>query len=284
MKPNLEQLQQEMRDRQLEEKAEVAKLAKLNIPNNITQRYADLATRQLCSICNRRVCRKGSTFCSRCTGKAALAQNRDTLPGVEVEKPRVLYVAPDFDAPMKLTVDEEWLRRKAIEEDGCDVSAGRLEPGVEKQTVIEKWFRKDTRTGVVSEDGNVVLREKIASDLEPQIDALPEGNYYTRRQVAQMCGVSVTSICRWERKGKIPAPKKLVHNNQLLYTDEHVQLIKDYKSQQAEIIYQPSTPKSAQEEAAKDITKKAFTVNKKLERAVSSSLGNFSIGKLGKLV
>jgi DNA-binding transcriptional MerR regulator len=50
---------------------------------------------------------------------------------------------------------------------------------------------------------------------------------YTRAQFADKLTemdhpVSVSTVYRWEKQGRIPKPKKLAHSGELLYTDENV--------------------------------------------------------------
>lgn len=51
---------------------------------------------------------------------------------------------------------------------------------------------------------------------------------YTRKEVAKELGVAPNTIYLWEKKGKVPAPRKLVHNNQLIYTDEHIAAYREF--------------------------------------------------------
>lgn len=69
-------------------------------------------------------------------------------------------------------------------------------------------------------------------DTLPPSPPLPPGTRtYTRAQAAKILGVSGTTLMRAERKGIIPQPTRLRHNNQCLYTDEMIEIYKKYMSE-----------------------------------------------------
>ena len=134
----------------------------------------DVDSALLCTICNHRRARQGTTICSRCSFKKVRESLRDTLPGMSVTNQ---------------TQD--------------------LEEGEEQQI----------------EDPNNRVTEVIA----------PGQHQYTRKQVADMIGVSPTTISRWEAKGATPLPRRLAHNNQYVYTDDLVHQILDYAEKQLQV-------------------------------------------------
>jgi hypothetical protein len=178
--------------------------------------------RIVCTSCNRRVARKGSTFCSRCTQKGTFNKLRDILPGIEI-------------------------------------------PREEQHEVIHHRPVENTVT-VTELNGKLI---------------------YTRKQVAEMLGTSQTSICRWEKKGVVRPPVRHVASGQLIYTEEHVQELREYRNK-VEIVYHapvdPTKPESQQKEAAKSIGRKSFSIGRGLERAVASRLGRLSLIPGGNLL
>jgi len=62
---------------------------------------------------------------------------------------------------------------------------------------------------------------------------------YTRVQVAAKltelgCTVSASTIYRWEKSNRVPGytkPKRLAHNGELLYTDEHIAMLRAFMEQ-----------------------------------------------------
>lgn len=102
------------------------------------------------------------------------------------------------------------------------------------------------------------------------LDEIKDG--YSRAQVAEMIGVSCTTLCRWEKKGKIPQPKRLVHSNACIYSEEIVAAAREYKNQSyvpPSIPAVPGTPDARLPFAAK----KTLKVNRKLERVVATRIG-----------
>ena len=51
---------------------------------------------------------------------------------------------------------------------------------------------------------------------------------YTRKEVAKKVGKSPNTIYRWEKEGKTPAPRRVHHNRQCVYTDELVEEIQKF--------------------------------------------------------
>lgn len=193
-----------------------------------------------------RFARKNSILCSRCTIKSVEANLRDTLPGLEMESGLKVEFSPAGNLP--------------LEDFKLD-------------------YNKRVDTAIVTS----TLSKEQALDLltiKNQVHSESKG-YYTRKQVAQLLGVSPTSICRWEIKGKTPPPKRQVYNNQLVYTEAHVQLLKEFMTQQVTIDLVPA-PERQRAQAAKGVAKKTFKLSKGLERTVASRLGRMSLvsGKL----
>lgn len=249
MKKNLEELQQEMRERianatppSMDDSSNP--LANLR-PSTARQ---VMAGKPLCSYCKRRVCRTGSTLCSRCTGKQIQQELRSTLPGFEPLPVRRI-VNPDVPKPM--------------EGQASDVVDEVHTYSSYEERVAKEGPYATTLPGVPVVDNTVIC--------------------FTRKQVARMLGVSPTSIVRWEQKGLTPTPLKLAHNGKLLYTQEIVDKIREFISQTVVVTHptQPVTMDGQQSQAARAAQKKVFKINRGLERAVSSRLGRLSgIGKL----
>lgn len=92
---------------------------------------------------------------------------------------------------------------------------------------------------------------------------------YTRPQVAKILGVRPNTLARWEKKGKTPAPVKIVHSGQYLYSQELVNHLKEYVTLREHVIHPVVNPTV---KAAKEVQGKVFKPNKRLERTVSSRL------------
>ena len=236
MKKNLAELQQQMRERQL------------NVDKNVPLPTEEVSNQPLCAHCKRRVCRAGSALCSRCTGKGIVQELRDTLPGLEVKR-EIL--------PLRETRNV----------------TGPVNPPVSDTNVGNVYQHPTSATTFIGVDLGAG-KDKTA---------ITRVTYYTRREVSELVGVSPTSICRWEQKGKVLPPLRIAHSGQLLYTQEHIDKIKEYMSQ---IVIVQNTPKLATQDgqqhvAAKIATKKVFKINKGMERAVATRLGRLSF-PLGK--
>jgi MerR HTH family regulatory protein len=236
------------------------------------QQQAGAATpeqKPLCANCKRRVCRRGSPLCSRCTYKGIQTQLRDTLPGA-----------------IKLDdVERKLDGQKTIAEEATDEVMQNFLYG-EGSSDPEHKIEFD---GLLQPEGDPELK-RTTDDVytndegtESSVVYTP-GSHYTRKQVSQMVGVSPTTIIRWERKGATPLPKRFAHNNQLIYTDEIVAAIKEYASQIIVTQYVPLPPKTPQELAARGTTtRKTFKINKKLERAVAQRVSVTGFRGAGKL-
>ena len=232
MRKDLAKLQEEMKARVKNASAPANNSVSNALPDtsHLPSRAVVSNVQPLCSHCKRRVCRRGSPFCSRCTATGVQSELRDVLPGMEVKQSPIVVVE------------------------------GKAIPIV----------------NVELEEVNVIF---------PTEQLLQDQKYYTRKEVSKLLGVSPTSICRWEQKGKTPPPIKIVRTGQLLYTEEHLAKLKEYMSQVVIVEHQPrpNTPENQQHDAAKVMTKKVFKMNKGLERAVTLRLGRGGLGA-GKLL
>jgi MerR-like DNA binding protein len=154
-----------------------------------------------------------------------------------------------------------------------DVLPGLLVP---PQDELEGITRPDRSISVVHVPIKEVKLEIDMPTLEVEsetITSLDGQKVYTRKQASKMVGVSSTTLCRWENKGKIPQPRRLVHSKQVLYTEELIAIAKEYMSQEyippASVSPTPSTPTGRLPFAIK----KGMKVNRRLERAVANRIG-----------
>lgn len=92
---------------------------------------------------------------------------------------------------------------------------------------------------------------------------------YTRQQVCKIIGVAPNTLSRWEKRGKTPAPMKVAHSGQYVYSQELLDHLKAYVTKYEQVIHPMIDPTV---KAAKEVQTKTFKPNKKLERAVSSRL------------
>lgn len=108
------------------------------------------------------------------------------------------------------------------------------------------------------------------NQLDLFLEPLPSGTkYYSRGEIADLLGISRSTIARWEEKGVTPLPTVIA--NQYVYTEEIFHKIVDYAEQQL------SQQRSPVERAAK-LSSKSFG---KAERAVATRIR--SIGGRGIL-
>jgi transcriptional regulator with XRE-family HTH domain len=115
-----------------------------------------------------------------------------------------------------------------------------------------------------------------ASDPGNSIPPNVHGTRYTRAQIAEIVGVSCTTLNRWEKKGRTPQPIRTTHNNQVLYTEEMLKAIIEYKN--AEYVPPPVASIPGTPEAMSPRTvNKSVKINKRMERAVARSIS--SIGR-----
>jgi excisionase family DNA binding protein len=54
-------------------------------------------------------------------------------------------------------------------------------------------------------------------------------NRYTMSKAAKELGVSKSTLFRWEKDGKISAPKRLARTNSRVYTDDDIKRIREWK-------------------------------------------------------
>lgn len=52
---------------------------------------------------------------------------------------------------------------------------------------------------------------------------------YGMKEAADQLGVHKLTLYRWERQGKIAAPKRFARNNARVYSDEDIEKIRDWK-------------------------------------------------------
>ena len=52
--------------------------------------------------------------------------------------------------------------------------------------------------------------------------------FYSRTEAAKLVGVSQQALARWEKAGKVQAPKRLVRTNQRRYTDEDIKRLVEF--------------------------------------------------------
>lgn len=132
----------------------------------------------------------------------------------------------------------------------------------------------------LEEDNNIleVEEEKVATPKESKEEiqqAIADKEIFTRKEVADMLGISRGTISKWEKKGKVPAPRRTVHNNQCLYTRENIEAIKEYKDRE----YIPQfnlTPKDSAAAIPK-VMKSTFKQNRRAERAILGRIGKLGI-------
>ena len=62
---------------------------------------------------------------------------------------------------------------------------------------------------------------------------------YTFGQVCEMTGKSKYTLVRWEKRGIFPRPKRRASTKARIFTDEHVQKIKEYDTREED----PPAPK-----------------------------------------
>lgn len=239
-KEALQARQEEMRQRVIQEKLAKQKLILPPVDPRIPLSPFSIVSREKCSTGCGRYARKGSTLCSRCSFKQQEADLRDTLPGLN----------PPTGSAEAATAAHEIL----AENHGLD-------PGVLYARVIPAHVRvipaheSEKRPYKAYLDG-----EQIPSSSIKQ---------YTRKQVSREIGVAVNTISRWEKKGKTPAPLKIAHSGQYVYTQEHLDWLKAYVSRMEQVIHPIADPTV---KAAKEVQGKTFKPNKRLERAVSSRI------------
>lgn len=108
----------------------------------------------------------------------------------------------------------------------------------------------------------------------------PAEKYYTRTEVADIIGVSNMTLIRWERKGAIPQPQRVAHNNRCVYTKEMVDMALNYKNATYTPPPPPAPPPGTPGTPAALIrtSKVAAKFDRKLEKAVARRLG--SLGRL----
>lgn len=205
-----------------------------------TTPQTDLQGRELCTICNRRVVRRGKPFCSRCTIKGVVEEQRSVLPGVDITKEQA--TASGF----------------LLSEDAIGAR------------IINHADVQESAEGYTISNSNVdVVNAPIGID---RIQLPPKS--YTRKQVCKLLEIGVTTLCRWEKKGYTPQPPRMIRTRTCVYSQELVEEIKKFR----DATYTPpisSNSLAESEEARPGVfrpPKKGQFVGKKLERTVASKL------------
>lgn len=157
---------------------------------------------------------------------------------------------------------------------------------------------RDTLPGLPTKEVDVELLRRSVNTISPQPDeyCVTENNgecvstdprcmhnqpepattkkVYTRSEVAKLLGVSASTLVRWEKKGVIPPPSRITHNNQCVYTEEMIEIGKKYK----EASYLPPISTVPGSPGVLPRTVKSARIDRKLEKAVARRLG--SVGRL----
>lgn len=270
---------------------------KLEIEKDIPLPPSSMAGKPLCSHCHRRVCREGSALCSRCTGKEIIQDLRDTLPGLEVKDTWKAVRAPNStyiyagvqEGQRAATSTPEHIGTICTmpEHGKCIITTLGISSDEDIRLFGNGWHHRDCVYVPEEEDGKPVdsnLSVNSTATTAPKAEAVSAGRvvYRTRNETAALLGISATSICRWEQKGKTPRPVQFTRGGPLYYSEEHIQKMREHMSQTL-VIHQQGTSENQQEKAAKVVAKKVFKVNKGLERAVAMRLGRSGLGG-GKLL
>lgn len=187
--------------------------------------------RKKCISCNRRWERRNTAYCSRCTAKGLVNKHRDVLPGMLIATPK----------EPELTQRQEEIIRVEAEHRGAEL--------VYVEDPVEKF---DTPP-------NEAEPESYSLDTQEKV--------YTRSQVSKMFGVSNTTLCRWELKGKTPQPIRK-YNGKCFYTEEHIAKIREYMSRVPPP--RPATQGGADDRYPFAAKKASPKLNKKLERIVAT--------------
>lgn len=213
---------------------------------------------EVCSSCHRRKARKNSTLCSRCSYTQLETQLRSTLPGM------VKDVSSDSSVSGVSSVLDGQEEPETCPSCGSDDPFDKkdIKSGPEEFPIVltctDDWHRRNMHVS----SGNII------SGLEPG------KKYYNRRQLAEILQVSPTTICRWEQRGHIPPSLRVVHNNQAMYTEEHLTKAQEYKN----LVEQLKSSPVAQ--AAKSVSSKTFSKLAEKTVAVKLSAGGFRRGTL----
>lgn len=227
----------------------------------------NVAPEELCQNCKTRKARRGSTLCSRCSYSSVEHNLRSTLPGMVQDEPRTGSTAVDGsnDLPLPPEGDEVEACPKCGSDD--PFVRNQLRSGPDDFPIVldcdNDWHQK-----------NINLQTGITY---AQLHAfLPGFSYYTRRQVCDLVGISLTTISRWEAKKNTPLPFQLINTRQLYYTEEHIRQIKEYAA-----VAQQLRTASPIVQAAKSISSKTFS--RASEKAVAIKLRGVNFRKGGLL-
>jgi DNA-binding transcriptional MerR regulator len=215
---------------------------------------------QLCTVCKHRKARAGSTVCSRCSYSQLETQLRSTLPGMETKVDQATLSVPGATST------------EQSEEVTICPTCGSDDPSEKKMVVTGP---EEFPISVECSDDWHAKMIGINQYAQPVLGAFQPGvKYYNRREVALLIGVSPTTICRWEGKGATPPPFRVAHSNQLFYTEELVQKIKQY----ATLVEQVRIPSNPIAQAARAVSNKSLS--RISEKAVSIKIRGFRRGNL----
>jgi predicted DNA-binding transcriptional regulator AlpA len=64
---------------------------------------------------------------------------------------------------------------------------------------------------------------------------------YTFAQVCKMTGKSKSTLVRWEERGIFPPPKRRASTKARIFTDEHVQKIREYDAREEDPPARPAS-------------------------------------------
>lgn len=206
-------------------------LMKQKFDKEKAEKEAALANRPKCIACKRRYARQGQAYCSRCTATDFTNDLRDVLPGA-------ITAAMDT-----LKCDTPELREQ--------YRTGTLPPSI---IVFEAPPVREEPQGFISSESQIDLKTVT----------------YTRSQASEIIGVSPTTLLRWEKKGRIPMPARLVHTNHVLYTEEIIKAAVEYKNQQ----YVAPTTSSDTIQNPHVFNPKNIKLSRKIERTVANRMGN----------
>jgi hypothetical protein len=206
-----------------------------------------------------RIARKGSMLCSRCTQEALTNKLRDTLPGI---------VIPEKSEEVMPSDSLSRLHMPSMQGEENSVKEG--DHGASSELTSDGKVEEEQKESVETTDDT--------NENPPLFSQSSSGPTFTRRQVCQMFNIRPGTLSRWEKKGKVILPIKLVHNNQYVYTEANIESIKKFLTQQVDLTQTIQEKASTIDQAAK--TKSAFRLNKRVERVVTSKLGSLGGGRL----
>lgn len=222
----------------------------------------------------KRQARQGSHLCSRCTQGQVQNRLRDTLPGMAIQTDdqkikAVERALDDTPVPIFVSFNKASSWSAVNEPDHSQEVSHAAEPSALGDDVSGGHRAEGT-----SDDSQ--FRDPALFHLTGQ-----EGPTFTRAEVCRLIGIRPKTLGNWEKKGKVPLPRKLVHNNQYVYTDENIRAIREFMT--AEVILVASPTKSSPPKAStldEATSKLSIKSSKKVERTVAARLSTFHRGPL----